>query len=153
MSVSNLKEQVCFELNELQKLLLDNREHLNRLEGCDPGRFEIAAAAAILHSFYTGIENIFKRIEKEFGALPATAGWHRELLGLMCNPSDRHPQVISNELGELLAAYMGFRHVFRQAYSHQLDWNKMLPLLLRREEVFGTFKLEIESFLEKICTR
>ena len=54
------------------------------------GTLEINAACAMLHSFYTEIEKIFKLIAREWdGSLPTSESWHRELLRQMAAPTDR----------------------------------------------------------------
>ena len=42
---------------------------------------ELAGAAALLHSFYNGVESILKQLLTERGVLlPEGASWHREIL-------------------------------------------------------------------------
>jgi hypothetical protein len=46
-----------------------------------PTDIELSALAAVLHSFYTGVENIFKRLAVEVdGQPPQGEAWHRDLL-------------------------------------------------------------------------
>lgn len=67
----------------------------------------------MLHSFYTGIENIFKRIGVELDkALPGGQSWHRELLDSMSAPSEFRSAIISQDLRFRLEEYLKFRHVF-----------------------------------------
>jgi hypothetical protein len=70
-----LAKHIELELLQLQTLL---EEHHLLIEACisrDPDTIERSALAAMLHSFYTGIENIFKRIAIEFdGELPKGKG-------------------------------------------------------------------------------
>ena len=92
-----------------------------RCASATPDAIELSALAAMLHSFYTGIENIFKRIALELdGAMPRGESWHRELLDAMTGPTQARGAVISLPLRGQLREYLGFRHVFRQAYSFQL---------------------------------
>jgi len=53
------------EFLQLNKLLDLNSDFLDKVARENPSPVEILAVAAILHSFYSGIENIFKRIAKE----------------------------------------------------------------------------------------
>ena len=41
-----------------------------------------------------------------------------------------------------------FRHVFRNAYSFDLDWRKMSPLALRLEETFQKLENALNDFLK-----
>jgi hypothetical protein len=55
------------------------------LEKCavsPPNDIELSALAAMLHSFYNGMENIFKRVTLELGdRMPGGESWHKELQG------------------------------------------------------------------------
>ena len=53
-----------------------------------PDDIELSALAAMLHSFYNGIENIFKRVTAELDdRLPGGEFWHRELMDCMTMPT------------------------------------------------------------------
>ena len=66
MSASlKLRRQISLELEQLNLLL---KRHSGLIEKCrteTPSIVEIDALAALLHSFYTGMENLFKRISVE----------------------------------------------------------------------------------------
>jgi hypothetical protein len=47
-----------------------------------------------------------------------------------------------------LNEYLRFRHVFRNAYSFDLDWRKMAPLVLRLEETFQRLEKVLDAFLK-----
>lgn len=145
-----LRKQVAVELEQLEQLIDVHRPLLDSCENAAPTAIELSALAAMLHSFYTGIENIFKRVCVELGAeMPTGTAWHRELLDLMSKPNDLPGIVISPELGRRLEEYLKFRHVFRQAYSFQLRWEKLSPLVFNCEETLRSVRAELRSFLEK----
>lgn len=145
-----LRKQVAVELEQLEELIEVHRPLLDKLEKAAPTAIELSALAAMLHSFYTGIENIFKRVCVELGgALPSGAAWHRELLDSMSKPNDLPGIVISPELGRRLEEYLKFRHVFRQAYSFQLQWEKLSPLVFSCEDTLRSVGAEMCSFLER----
>jgi len=102
------------ELLESHKLLVE------KIKTSFPDQIERSAAAALLHSFYNGIENIFKRIANRIdGKIPTSEYWHQELLNQMGAKTDKRNEVISIELLEKLNLYPGFRHFFRHAYAFQ----------------------------------
>jgi hypothetical protein len=142
-----LKEQIAVEQNQLQQLLELHQPLLQECRSKEPGVIELSALASLLHSFYTGIENMFRRvaIELDGGAIQGEA-WHRRLLQQMVESQENRPQVISSELYERLRPYLQFRHVFRGAYSFQLQWEKMAPLVLDCEETLAVLRSEIASF-------
>ena len=69
------------------------------LEKCalnPPNDHELSALAAMLHSFYNGIENIFKRIALQLGdRSPGSESWHRELLDRMAEATGNRDGVLS----------------------------------------------------------
>jgi len=114
-----------------------------------PTEIELSALAALLHSFYTGVENIFKRVAVELDGEPVRGdSWHRELLLRMKSPTAHRPALLSEELHDSLNEYLRFRHVFRNAYSFDLDWQKMSPLVLRLEETFKMLEKALDAFLK-----
>ena len=105
--------------------------------------------AAMLHSLYTGMENIFKRVAVEIdGAPPRGESWHRDLPDSLTRPSTVRHAVISAPMRNALRSYLDFRHVFRHAYSFQLQWEKMSPLVLECEETLRRLESELDTFFE-----
>ena len=117
-----------------------------------PNDIELSALAALLHSFYTGVENIFKRIAVELdGEPPRGEAWHRQLLDAMARPAKNRVAVISESLSDSLSEYLAFRHVFRQAYSFDLRWDKMSALVLNCEATFRRLEAELEAFSQTVA--
>jgi hypothetical protein len=64
-----------------------------------PDFIELSVLATMLHSFYTGIENIFKRIALEIdGNIPSGFASHSDLLTIMTHSNANRPPVISETL-------------------------------------------------------
>jgi hypothetical protein len=124
------QQKAGLDIELLGRLLDDHRDLLESVCGEEPGRTELLALSALLHSFYTGIENVFKRIALEIdGNLPTGYRSHSDLLVQMARPNEKRNAVISDELRLRLGEYMDFRHVFRHAYSFDLKWRKMAGLV------------------------
>ena len=146
--LNRLRKQTAVELEQLDRLIETHRPLLDKCAHETPSNIELSALAAMLHSFYTGIENIFKRVAVELdGALPRGEFWHRELLKAMTRPRQEYGLVISASLRDRLREYLEFRHVFRQAYTFQLQWEKMASLVLDCAEVFRSLQAELGAFL------
>jgi hypothetical protein len=146
-----LRKQVEIELEQLKHLLAIHDSLLMQGSNLKPSPIELSALAGMLHSFYSGIENIFKRISLEMGReLPKGEIWHRHLLENMVQPTSAHPGVISITLKDKLRIYLEFRHVFRQAYTFQLRWEKMAELVLDCEETLQRLESELKSFFKSI---
>ena len=145
-----LKEEIELELAQLQRLMNDFAELRKKVKNTDPDTIELVALAGFLHTFYNGVENIFKRIvvqrdkEASHGAF-----WHSQLLERMAQASANHSPVISEEMRDLLRQYLNFRHVFRHAYSFELQWRKMAPLVSESSSAFQLLKEDLKKFIQK----
>jgi hypothetical protein len=60
-----LRKQVTVERQQLHRLLETFRPLIERSAVSPPDDIELSALAAMLHSFYNGFENIFKRVAAE----------------------------------------------------------------------------------------
>jgi hypothetical protein len=144
-----LHKQVAVEFEQLNRLIEVHRPLLDKCDNAAPTNIELSALAAMLHSFYTGIENIFKRVCVELGeTLPTSKVWHRELLDSVSGPNDFRSAVISTESRMHLEEYLKFRHVFRHSYSFQLQWEKLSALVLDCETTLRTLESEVHAFLD-----
>ena len=56
------RKQQATEREQLQRLLFGIQRLLTKCRDTPPTEIELSALAATLHSFYTGVENIFKRV-------------------------------------------------------------------------------------------
>jgi len=143
-----LRRLVRVEYGQLDDLIEAYRSVVARCAAHEPDAIELAALAAMLHSFYTGIENMLKRVAVEVdGGLPSGESWHHELLNQMTVPTNHRSQVLSQPLSDALADYLHFRHLFRHAYTFDLRWEKMSGLVLACEELLAEVKRELDSFL------
>jgi len=143
----DLRGKWAVERQQLQRLLEYYRPLLETCASNPPNDHELSALAAMLHSFYNGIENIFKRIAAEcYDRSPQGQAWHREILDLMAQPGRTGPAAISQPLVERLDAYLDFRHFFRHSYVFHLRWDRMKSLVLEYEETFKQVEGELERF-------
>lgn len=137
------------ELALLHRLLQGNHDLLDRVRDEEPDGTELLACAALVHSFYNGVENIFKRIAREIdGLLPGGQKWHSDLLLQMGRQVGDRPAVISAELRLILGEYMDFRHVFRHAYSFDLSWPKMRGLVVNCEDTLRELEAALHRFFD-----
>ena len=146
-----LAAQVAVEREQLDELLASYRPLLDRVPETPPDAIELAALAAMLHSFYNGVENLLKRIVVESGErLPAGDLWHRMLLDQAAQATEHRPGALSEPLQERLRLYLDFRHVFRHAYTFDLRWEKMRDLVLECEDTLAALHEEMDAFLQEI---
>jgi hypothetical protein len=145
----SLREQVAVEREQLHRLLESYRPLLEKCAASPPNDVELSALAAVLHSFYNGIENIFKRIAEELDGQSRRGEFcHRELLDSMSQPGTGRSAVISQSLVDSLDSYLDFRHFFRHAYILNLRWDRMRTLVLGCEETLKLLEDELDGFLQ-----
>jgi len=143
----DIQEQVAIDRANINEMFSSYAFILEKLSEEDPGLVERSALSTVLHSFYSGIENIFKRISLGIdGDMPSGSASHSALLSVMVQATDNRPPVISKELQSQLSAYLSFRHAFRHMYTFQLKWSKMYHLVLQSEETWQQLKSELDSF-------
>lgn len=153
--MDDLKSDIRGELDQLH-LVVRELESLQRdLGGRPPSIREKVAAAGFLSQFYSGIENILKRISTYADVpLPEGEGWHVELFegfagGAGTSPVRQLPLLFNEDLASDVAKYRGFRHVARMAYGLELKWELMREGIERVEEVFEAFKAAVLGYLEQ----
>ncbi len=81
MTIDELREEINIEMELIETTLQELLALSNDVAGKEPTVREKTAAAAFMAQFYSGIENILKRISYFNSVpLPADATWHVDLL-------------------------------------------------------------------------
>lgn len=152
MRLEELREEIDVEVEAIEKVIGELSELRRDVENREPTVREKTAAGAFLAQFYSGIENILKRICR-FHSIPMPTGetWHTDLFEFFCTPS-KHPlpSLFDESLPSLLAPYRKFRHVVYHGYGFQMDWNRMLKGVMRVETVFERFKSNLFNYLRTL---
>jgi len=152
--VSTLAKRIASELDEIQRVTRHvQKDWQNFLRTADDGYLK--ATAFDLHSFYTGLERVFRLIAEILdGRLPGGEGWHKLLLNQMAlEIRNVRPAVISEVTLDLLEEYLRFRHLVRNVYSFNLLPEKVqslvegLPAAL--DQVTEDVSAFVSLFLEK----
>jgi hypothetical protein len=102
-----------------------------------------------LNNLYNAAENIFRNIAGTFGNhLDAESGWHADLLDRMrLDLTPLRPAVLDGTTFDQLDELRRFRHVFRAAYSVELDAERMALALRKGLALRGHLPRQIEGFL------
>lgn len=104
---------------------------------------ELAAMATFVHNCYNGVENILKRVLlSQQTAIKDSPTWHKELLKTSFDKG-----IVSEELYEILSNYLSFRHFFIHAYSFNVRWEELRPLVEKLENTIMEFKSAINAIL------
>ncbi len=119
-----------------------------KIEAETPDLFDMTILGSILHSFYNGLENIFEIIAKNIdNSVPVGNKSHQELLYQMKSENSNRNELINEELYLKLREYATFRHFYRHAYSFQLKWEKMRPLINNIHIIWKEVKQNLENFI------
>jgi hypothetical protein len=150
-SADNVIEQIEFEIGQIDRLLEVYADLLTRVQHKSPDAVEMAAVASVLHSFYNGLENVFSSVAKGIdGDVPGGSGLHSSLLKRMMLPGISRPPLLSQDNGNRLVDYLGFRHFYRHSYTFFLDWEKVGELVSHLIDVWSQVRGEIISFCRDI---
>lgn len=105
---------------------------------------ELAGVAAMVHSFYNGMENILKQVMRERGVdLPKGESWHKELVQLAVSEG-----ILSEQTASAVRAYLAFRHFFSHAYAFDLDPQRLEPLVAQLNHVSERFRHDLNSAIQ-----
>jgi hypothetical protein len=149
MDKDSLKKLIEIEIENLERLVNENTVLTDRFTD-KPDFIETRAAGSILHDFYCAVEKIFKRITVYINNdLPDGEDWHIELLLQMASPIEKtHTAIISRELSEKLKEYLRFRHLFRNIYGFELNWERFKDLSLSLSAVLDELKDNLNRFID-----
>ena len=147
----NLREDMLDEEREIEETL----ERLYKITSkFDPQIKDYSIEPAMgtyLMNFYNGIENILKRISKEYYiTIPKGESWHKELLVLSFNPPKGKIPVFNKDIVSRLHPYRNFRHRFISGYGFQLKGEKMLELIDNIESLWSDIKKAVSDFWDKL---
>ena len=146
----NLHNKIQFEISEIDYLLESYDSLLKKARGSILNKVELLATAALLQSFYNGLEKIFIVIKKQLDMqIPSGQKWHHELLEAMTSKTDKRQNVISASSRKILREYMAFRHFFRHSYSFELDQEKIKKLIVELRTNWNKIKADIMAFIGK----
>lgn len=143
--------QIRQDLTELETLVQQTTRLLEKI--LDTGDEDYLGTVALnLHSFYTGVERIFREIAQRIdGAIPEGADWHRRLLRQMsAEVPNLRPPVISTETRVALDEYCAFRHVVRNIYTLNLRLERVQHLATTLPQCYQLLKRDLETFCDTL---
>ena len=143
------KIKVEHEISRIDKSLGDMRPLLDLCRIKEPDIIEMSAAAQVLHSFYNGVESIIVLLFKHKNEkLPNDMSWHKTLLDMAFGKNSQNIKIFKNDIKEKLDDYLSFRHFIRHAYSSELDWNEMKPLINGIGDIWQILKNDFREFIK-----
>ncbi len=147
MNIDELRGEISIQLELLEKTIAEIESLRTDLQSRKPTIRELAAAAAFLADFYTGVENILKRISRCYDVtMPVGDDWHVELFNRFCEPGlGGLPVIFDDEQRKSFAQYRNFRHVVRHGYSMQLDWERMKEGVKEVNGTYAAFRVKLHA--------
>jgi hypothetical protein len=152
VTAEELRAEIAIEF-ELLGLVVNELELLRHdLAGREPTIRERTAAASFLAQFYTGVENILKRLCRFHGVmLPVGENWHFELFKRFCAPGQPPlPALLNQQLERQLGAFRRFRHVVHHGYGFQIDWDRMRDGIIQVNAILAELRRCVSSHLDPL---
>lgn len=123
----------------------------NTIDHENTDNFQKTALGVFLMNFYVGVENIIKRVSKDYYlTTPKGNSWHKELLELSYNPPMGKIPVFDKNIIDKLSPYRGFRHVFVSGYGFKLRFELMVSLIDNIDTLWIDIKNAIKEFCGKV---
>ena len=138
--MADLSDRIAAELENIDSVL-------DRLPPADSlpnlSELELAGVAALIHSYYNGVENIVKQVIQSRGlVLPTGESWHKELI-----ESASDSGILSKETALGVRDYLAFRHFFTHAYAFDLEPERLEPLVANLRSVDERFRQDLQALL------
>jgi hypothetical protein len=152
MKIEELKEELSIELESMDIVVKELLSLIKDISDREPTIREKTAAAGFLAQFYTGLENILKRISRFYEVpLPVGDTWHIELFRRFCSPPyPPLPLLFDDDLASALGPFRRFRHVVHHGYGFQIDWDRMQEGIFQIEDIFLRVKSILFAYLKSL---
>jgi len=152
MTAEDLREEISIELENIETILQELSDLRDDVAGREPTVREKTAAASFLAQFYSGVENILKRISSFYSIdLPVGDTWHIDLFRRFCLPAYKPlPGLFDESLALSMGPFRKFRHVVYHGYGFQLDWDRMREGIEAVNDVFLKFRIRLNEYLKKL---
>jgi len=145
--LSLLRAFINIQKEEIEKIFVKIKE---RQYG--KGVVNLESLAYQLHNLYCAFEGLFKMVADFFeNRIEGRAKYYRELLWRMKILIEGiKPPLLSEESYRLLDSLRAFRHVFRHAYSYELDPKKVALVVENALKLRALYQGEIDRFLKQL---
>ncbi len=108
----------------------------------------VGMIALSISRFYSGLENIFRRVAREIdGRVPKGEDWQKALLVQMTQAHLSRPPVISPETAEKLHPILRFRHRFNNSYLFEIKRKKTLRNARQVCTMFDSVSEQLDKFV------
>ena len=147
-ALRRLAAQLRADTGDIERVSADLAANLAVVGEGPASVLECYGVGKLVHDFYTAAERSFSRIAAELGGLPRGARWHRELLADMAlDILEIRPPVLREETRDRLDTFLRFRHIFRNLYAFNLQWEKVKGLAEAVPEAWSALHTDLEGFV------
>jgi hypothetical protein len=148
-----LRADISRELDSVRRLVAEAEEWQSQLADW-PDVVRVRTAGGILHDFYCGVERIFRHIATRIDEdLPSGPDWHLQLLQRMATDIEAvRPPVLDRGTVRQLDEYLRFRHLFRNIYGFDLEWERCHELFSELPVVLARLEQQLAAFDEFLRT-
>jgi len=152
VTVEELNAEIAIEFDALQQVVNELDALRRDVAGREPTVREKMAAAAFLAQFYSGIENVLKRLSRFHRVeLPAGETWHLDLFKRFCAPGQPPlPLLFDEALARQLGPFRRFRHVVHHGYGFQIEWDRMREGLDQVAAILTAFRDRVADHVNNL---
>lgn len=117
------------------------------------GKFVLESIGYQLHNLYCAFEDLFKIIADAFeNNIENKSQYHIEILKRMTVSIEGiRPALLSQESYKMLDNLRSFRHLFRHAYSYELDERKVKIVMDDALKLKEIYRKDISAFLKSFA--
>lgn len=147
-ALRRLAAELDTEATRIDRTVTEGAVAFTALQADTHERLQLYGAAAILDTYYTGVEKAFSRIAMALdGGVPQGQAWHRQLLEDMAiTIAEVRPAVLSAQTLRELEPFLGFRHRFRNLYLFDLEAQPLRSLLAGQPASWATLRADLVAF-------
>lgn len=145
MTLDELKQFCNLEFQNINRIV----DELSSVYSHDKSNYalsEMAAMATFVMNVYSGTESVLKQMllydKLDVGDSP---GWHEKVLRKAAEIG-----ILPPELFQMLTRYLSFRNYFIYAYSFNIKWEDMSPLVEAMKDVASQLRTEVDEYLQTI---
>ncbi|HAP32173.1 MAG TPA: hypothetical protein DCQ14_03860 [Firmicutes bacterium] len=137
---------------EILRLHASIENKVQLLRGVPENEDLTVSLAYKLHNLYSAYENMFKLVAGFFeNQIEDFGSYHLSLLKRMLLAIEGiRPAMLTEDTYRILDELRGFRHVFRHAYSYQLDAERIVRLADKSVRLKQIFSGDFEDFTGKL---
>jgi hypothetical protein len=148
--VALLQAELQSRTQEIESIYLKIDERKGRR-----GKIAVESLAYQLHNLYCAFEDLFKAVAVAFeNNIDHKSRYHTELLKRMTYTIEGvRPALLTQDSYMLLDNLRAFRHVFRHAYSYDLDERKVRIVLEDVAKLRALYARDVQAFLQSLGSR